>query len=170
MAVIFAGLDGFYRLMEDTHVRAWNQRTNPIRLESIIPASKNFGVDSKNLVNGTNQLNDLNVVYPWPQYFTNETQKDGSEIYVIKYPGDSSVINATKGFDSVVWPEVAFTEEYIYAITQKTVPATQNAYTNPQTLSNVLSINALEYPFEVTPYINTQEQSYLYEIFWKRLI
>ena len=165
MAVIFAGLDGFYRLMEDTHVRAWNQRTNPIRLESIIPSSKNFGVDSKNLVNGTNQLNDLNVVYPWPQYFTNETQKDGSEIYVIKYPGDTSVITETKGFDSVVWPEIAFTEEFIYAANQKTIPPTQNAYTNPQTLSNVLSINAVEYPFKVTPYINTQEQSYLYEIF-----
>jgi hypothetical protein len=107
----------------------------------------------------------LNVVYPWPQYFTNETQKDGSEIYVIKYPGDSSVINTTKGFDSVVWPEIAFTEEFIYAANQKTIPPTQNAYTNPQTLSNVLSINALEYPFEVTPYINTQEQSYLYEMF-----
>jgi hypothetical protein len=40
MAVIFAGLDGFYRLMEDTHTNAWNQRTNPIRLESIIPSSK----------------------------------------------------------------------------------------------------------------------------------
>ena len=165
MAVLFAGLDGFYRLMEDTHTSAWNQRTNPIRLESIIPASKNFGVDSKNLVNGTNELNDLNVVYPWPQYFLKEAQKDGSELYVIKYPGDSSVINTTKGFDSVVWPEVAFTEEYINAITQKTTPKSANVFNNPASLSKVLSINAVEFPFKTTPYVNTQEQSYLYEIF-----
>lgn len=164
-AVLFAGLDAFYRLMEDTHLNAWNQRTNPIRLESIIPASKNFGVDSKNLVNGTNSLNDLNVVYPWPQYFVKETQKDGSEVYVIKYPGDASVINTTKGFNSVVWPEIAFTEEYIYATTQKNTTPNVNSYTNPKTLSNVLSINAVEFPFDTTPYVNTQEQSYLYEIF-----
>lgn len=164
-AVIFAGLDGFYRLMENTHQSAWDQRTNPIRLASIIPPTKNFGVDSKNLVNGTNLLNDLNVVYPWPQYFEKETQKDGTELYVIKYPGDQSVINTTKGFDFTVWPEVAFTEAYMNAITQKIAPPNPNAYPNPKSLNDVLSINALEYPFKVIPYTNTQEQSYLYEIF-----
>jgi len=164
-AVIFAGLDGFYRMMENTHQSAWNQRTNPTRLASIIPPTKKFGVDSKNLVNGTNLLNDLNVVYPWPQYFEKEKQKDGTELYVIKYPGDPSVINTTKGFDGTVWPEVAFTEAYMNAITQKIVPPNPNSYPNSKSLNDVLSINALEYPFKVIPYTNTQEQSYLYEIF-----
>ena len=164
-AILFAGLDGFYRLMEDTHTSAWNQRTNPSRIESVIPASKNFGVDSKNLVSGTNLLNNENVVYPWPQYFITETQKDGSTLYVIKYPGDPTVINATKGNNFVLWPEVAFTEEFIKASLQTFIPPSKAAYVNPKLLSDILSINAVEYPFTTVPYSDTQEVNYLYEIF-----
>ena len=72
-----AGVDTFYRLLDKTHTNAWNQRRNPIRVRSIIPPDKNFGIDSKNIINGTTQqLNDANTVYPWPTYFIKEKQKD----------------------------------------------------------------------------------------------
>jgi hypothetical protein len=164
-AVLFAGLDGFYRMMEDVHSSAWNQRQNPIRLDAILPPGKNVGVDAVNIVNGTAQLNKNNIVYPWPQYFEMERQSDGSEQYTIKYPGDALSVANTKGYNSTVWPEVSFTEEYINASLQKTAPQVSPPTGNQKQNTNYLSVSALEFPFDTLPYQDISDVSFLYEIF-----
>lgn len=169
-AILFAGLDAFYRLMDDTHEEAWKKRQEPKRLTSIIPQNKNFGVDAKNLVPTTNLLNNENIVYPWPQYFIKEKQSDNTELYVVKYPGDPAVINQTAGFDFNVWPEIRFTENYLTATTQKTSPVLQNAFSNTKNEIKFLPLNSLEYSSANQPYQITNSSSFLYEIFERNYI
>ena len=164
-AVLFAGLDGFYRMMEDVHTTSWSQRLNPIRLDAILPPGKNVGVDAINVVNGTAELNKNNIVYPWPQYFELERQGDGSEQYTIKYPGDAFSVAQTKGYNQSTWPEVAFTEEFINASLQKTTPQVTPPTGNQTQNTNYLSVSAIEFPFDTLPYQTISDVSFLYEIF-----
>ena len=164
-AVLFAGLDGFYRMMEDVHTSAWNQRQNPVRLDAILPPGKNVGVDAIDIVNGSAQLNKNNIVYPWPQYFELERQSDGTEQYTIKYPGDAFSVAQTKGYSQSIWPEIAFTEEFINASLQKTTPQVTPPTGNQTQNTNYLSVSAIEFPFDTLPYQNISDVSFLYEIF-----
>jgi hypothetical protein len=164
-AVLFAGLDGFYRMMEDVHTSAWSQRQNPVRLDAILPPGKNVGVDAITVVNGTAELNKDNIVYPWPQYFELERQSDGTEQYTIKYPGDAFSVAQTKGYSQNIWPEIAFTEEYINASLQKTTPQVTPPTGNQAQNTNYLSVSAIEFPFDTLPYQNISDVSFLYEIF-----
>ncbi len=165
-AVLFAGLDGFYRMMEDVHTNAWNQRKNPTRLNSILPPQKqNVGVDSLGVVNGSFQLNNENTVYPWPQYFEKERQQDGTELYTIKYPGDANSLSVTQGYNNTIWPEIAFTEEFINASLQKSPPTVPQSTNNPQSNTELMSVNPIEFPFNDTPFLNKTEVNFLYEIF-----
>ena len=168
-AIIMAGVDTFYRLLDKTHTNAWNQRTNPIRVRSIIPPDKNFGIDSKNIINGTTQqLNDANTVYPWPTYFIKEKQKDdtsGRELYTVNYIGDAKYIQATNGNDYTAWPEIAFLEDYISASAKKAPLKNRSAYNNPTEASKYGSCNTLEFPFDTFPYEDISEISFFYEIY-----
>ena len=168
-AIIMAGVDTFYRLLDKTHTNAWNQRTNPIRVNSIIPPDKNFGIDSKNIINGvTQQLNDANTVYPWPTYFIKEKQKDdksGRELYTVNYIGDAKNIQATNGNNYTAWPEIAFLEDYISASVKKAPLKNRSAYNNPTEASKYGSCNTLEFPFDTFPYEDISEISFFYEIY-----
>ena len=71
MAMIFASVEAFYRLMDDVHSQAWSQRLNPIRKNAVFDNTKSsVSTDSKDLIQQTaqNALKDI-PVYPWPQYF-----------------------------------------------------------------------------------------------------
>ena len=168
-AIIMAGVDTFYRLLDKTHTNAWNQRRNPIRVRSIIPPDKNFGIDSKNVINGTSQqLNDANTVYPWPTYFIKEKQKDdtsGRELYTVNYIGDAKYIQSTNGNDYTAWPEIAFLEDYISAAAKKAPLKNRSAYNNPTEASKYGSCNTLEFPFDTFPYEDISEISFFYEIY-----
>ena len=165
-AVLFAGLDAFYRMMEDVHTNAWNQRKNPARLNSILPPQKiNVGVDSLGVVNGSFQLNNENTVYPWPQYFEKERQQDGTELYTIKYPGDTNSLSVTQGYNNTIWPEIAFTEEFINASLQKSPPTTPQSTNNPLSNTDLMSVNTIEFPFNETPYLTQVSINFIYEIF-----
>lgn len=166
-AIIFAGADCFYRLMEDVHKSAWDVRDDPNRLLAVIPPNKSFSVDAvKSLQTSSGKLNSDNVVYPWPLYFVNEKQKDGRDLYTIQYPGDSTVINTTKAYDYKIWPEIGFVEAYLKGTTETSKPTnTSTIYNNPTTVSQYVSSNAIEYPFKVTPYQDLNNISFFYEIF-----
>jgi hypothetical protein len=165
-AIILAGADAFYRLMEDTHQDAWNVRSNKNRLLSVIPSEKNFSVDAiKSIQKSSTELNDDNVVYPWPLYFTLEKQADNSELYVIQYPGDAKYINLTRGYDYTVWPEVGFVEAYIKASVEKEKPTNNYTYNNPTDVTNYVSCNAIEFPFKTAPYQDLNAIKTFYEIF-----
>jgi hypothetical protein len=54
MAMIFASVEAFYRLMDDVHSQAWSQRLNPIRKNAVFDNTKSsVSTDSKNLVQQT---------------------------------------------------------------------------------------------------------------------
>jgi hypothetical protein len=164
-AVLFAGLDAFYKMLDDVHTNAWTQRKNPARLNAILSPKNNVGVDSLDLVNGSFALNNENTVYPWPQYYEKESQQDGSDLYVIKYPGDSNSLSTTKGYNYSIWPEIAFTEEFITAALQKNTPTEPQSGNNLKTDTNYMSVSAVEFPLNNQPYGTKTEVSFLYELF-----
>lgn len=170
-AVIMAGADAFYRLMEDVHQDAWNVRDDVARLMSVIPPEKAFSPDAlKALQTTSGELNKDNVIYPWPLYFTLEKQKDGRDLYVIQYPGDSKVINQTRGYDYRIWPEIGFTEAYLKGVVEKAKPVEGNLYENPSDVTNYVSANALEFPFKTLPYQDLDAIKTLYEIYERSYI
>ena len=170
-AIIIAGADAFYRLMEDNHQDAWNVRTDKDRLLAVIPAEKNFSVDAlKSIQKSSTELNDDNVVYPWPLYFTLEKQDNGSDLYTIQYPGDAKYIRQTKAYDYRVWPEVGFVEAYIKASLEKEKPTSNYSYDNPTDVTKYVSCNALEFPFKTAPYQDLNAIKTFYEIFERSYI
>jgi hypothetical protein len=170
-AVLFAGVDAFYRLMEDTHQRAWDERKNTTRLLSVIPPEKNFSVDGLNSIQtSSGSLNNENIVYPWPLYFTKERQDNGSELYTIQYPGDPKIVNQTKGWNTSIWPEVHFVEEFIKASLVKETQTNKIVYNNPKSDSTLASPNALFFPFYELPYENLDSVSVMYELIERAII
>ena len=170
-AIIIAGADAFYRLMEDNHEEAWNVRTDKDRLLAVIPAEKNFSVDAvKSIQKSSTELNDDNVVYPWPLYFTLEKQENGSDLYTIQYPGDAKYIRQTKAYDYRVWPEVGFVEAYIKASLEKEKPTSNYTYDNITDVTKYVSCNALEFPFKTAPYQDLNAIKTFYEIFERSYI
>ena len=168
MAVLMASADAFLRLMDEVHKNAWEKRDDPQRLTTIINAESNFGVDNKDVVQSRTtdgRLNDNNVVYPWPQYFEEEKQNDGSVLFSVKYPGDPTVINRTKGYLWDLWPEVEFVEEFLVATQQKQELPQPTDYNNEVEFTKYIGINAIEFPNKIQPYENLSEVAFFYEIF-----
>lgn len=164
-AIIFAGADAFYRLMEENHEEAWNVRTNKNRLLSVI-GDKKFSVDALNAISkSSTELNNDNVVYPWPLYFTLEKQDNGSDLYTIQYPGDAKYITQTKAYDYKIWPEVGFVEAYIKASLEKEKEEKKYTYDNPKDVTRYVSCNAIEFPFKTAPYQDLNAIKTFYEIF-----
>lgn len=159
-AVLFAGCDTFYRLMDNAHTLAWNQRSNPIRTNAILQDGQ--GVDSKGFVAGVNEEN-VNVVYPWPQYYVREIDKKGKELYTIQYPGDPQYVNLTKGNIQSVWPEVDFTEQYLFGSSLKLENQDNSIFNNEKNYTSYSQINGIWNNF-IQPYTNTAESSILFEI------
>jgi hypothetical protein len=170
-AILFAGVDAFYRLMEDTHQQAWNVRTDKTRLLSVIPPEKSFSVEALGSVQtSSGQLNEQNIVYPWPLYFDKQKQKDGRELYTIQYPGDPKIINKTNGWNTTIWPEVYFVEEYIRGSLTKETEQKSNIFNNPRTNTNLVSPNALFFPYSTLPYQDMDSVSILYETMERSII
>lgn len=164
-AIIFSGVDAFYRLMDETHQKAWDVRTDTTRLLSVIPPEKNFSVDGLNSIQtSSGELNQQNIVYPWPLYFEKERQQNGSELYVVKYPGDPKIINLTKGWNTEIWPEIHFVEEYIKGALTKEEDIKTIVYNNPKSDTILASPNSLFFPFYNLPYEDVDSVSIMYEI------
>ena len=169
LAVICACAEGFYRLMDEVADNAWEERANPKRLSAIIPPQKSFGEDGKKLLNqvtttgGT--LQNKSIVYPWPQYFEEVIDENGDSKYEIKYPGQPSIASSIDGWNYQLWPEIEFVEEYIKASLEKDKPVVSVNYENETQLTNYISSNAIEFPFDSTPYSNKEYVSFFYEIF-----
>lgn len=169
-AVILAGADAFYRLMEDVHEKAWEVRADKKRLQAVIPPGS-ISPDALNSIQtSSGSLNNDNVVYPWPLYFTQEKQSDERELFVIQYPGDPKIIKQTNAFDYNLWPEVGFTEAFLKAQTQTSAPSENYTYENIKDVTEYLSSNAIEFPFKTTPYQNLDAKKTYYEIFERAYI
>jgi hypothetical protein len=169
-AIIFAGADAFYRLMEDNHTDAWNVRTEKKRLDSVI-GNRNDSVDALNSISkSSTELNDDNVVYPWPLYYTLEKQKEGPDLYTIQYPGDAKYIKQTNAYDYRIWPEVAFVESFIKASVEKELKEEKYNYDNPTEVTEYVACNAIEFPFKTAPYQDLNAIKIFYELFERTYI
>ena len=174
-AVIMASAEGFIRLLDEVHTNAWNVKYDPVRKNAILdnPSSAQ-GTDTEGNVKITNEAQSANQglvngqipVYPWPQFFV-ETPEDKKGRFQLKYIGDPSVVNLTKGYLYDKWPEVEFVEEYMKGLTQKfNLPITQPSI-DSQNTTNIINVNAIEYPSEGIAYVNKEEIKFFYEI-WER--
>ena len=170
-AVVFASIEGFYRLMDDVHRDAWAQRFNRYRKNAILaPEKSSVGSEGKDFYSKINtQKVDEIPVYPWPQYFV-ETNIDGEERYELRYPGEPSEVSITKGNDFTVWPEVQFVEEYIKALTERLETNEPNGDSNESETILRISLNAVEFPLTNTPYTDKEEVKYFYEIYERVLL
>jgi hypothetical protein len=174
-AVIMASAEGFIRLLDDVHTNAWNVRYDPVRQLAILDnPSSAPGTDGQDKVQISEQaasqnqglVNSQKPVYPWPQFFV-ETPEDKKGRFQLKYIADPSVVNITKGFLYDKWPEVEFVEEYMRGLTQKFNPPVAQPPIDSQNTTNIISINAIEYPSEGIAYANKEEIKFFYEI-WER--
>lgn len=174
VAVILASTEGFIRLLDEVHTKAWDVRYDPVRKNAILnnPSSAKSS-DSKDLVQtsgvGNNQTpldNSQIPVYPWPQFFV-ETNEDKKGKYQLKYIADPSIVNLTKGNQYDKWPEVEFVEEYIKGLTQKDAPINSPTPSSVQQFTNYLNINAIEFPQADVVYSNKEQVKFFYEM-WER--
>jgi hypothetical protein len=164
--ILMANAETYYRMMDDVHDRAWEKRFNSERLRVIFENKRKQNVEPYE--ESPNNLSNTNFIYPWPQYYVKETQKDNRELFVIKYIGETDKDDFEKGLNYDTWPEVDFTEEYLARSIQKEseVIGPQN-YTNSGTITKFISPNALEFSFNNNPFEELSAASFLYEL-WER--
>ena len=164
--ILMANAETYYRMMDDVHDRAWEKRFNSERLRVIFENKRKQNVEPYE--ESPNNLSNTNFIYPWPQYYVKETQKDNRELYVIKYIGETDKDDFEKGLNYDTWPEVDFTEEYLSRSVQKEneIIGPQN-YTNSGTITKFISPNALEFSFNNSPFEELASASFLYEL-WER--
>ena len=174
-AVIMASTEAFIRLLDDVHTNAWNVKYDPVRQLPIYnnPSSVKgtdtidyLPVDPKAIANNSNYANAQQPVYPWPQFFV-ETPEDKKGRFQLKYIADPSVVNLTQGYLYDKWPEVEFVEEYMKALTQKFNPPAAQPPNSSDITTNIINMNAIEYPSEGIAYLNKEELKFFYEI-WER--
>ncbi len=87
--------------------------------------------------------------------------------FQLRYIADPSVVDITKGYLYDKWPEVEFVEEYMRGITQRFNPPIAQVPTDSQATTNIININAIEYPSNGIAYVNKEEVKFFYEI-WER--
>lgn len=162
--VIMASVDAFYRLLNDVHKNAWDQRQNPYRLKSIlrnVPSQE--GV---NLVESSNS-NLSKIIYPWPQFVQKSESNEKTE-YEVTYPGARSVSNFTKSYDPRIWPEVEFVEQYLKAAVTTGEEYNTDIQSNSRIALNYTTTSATEIQYENDIYQQTDVVDFLYE-FYERL-
>lgn len=174
VAIIMANAEGFIRLLDDVHRSAWEVRLDPVRKNAILnnPSSAP-GSDTMNnvKVSETAPINSPirqseKPVYPWPQFFV-ESVEDKKGRFQLKYIADPTVVDLTQGYLYAKWPEVEFVEEYMKGLSMKfNAPVTQPPELSELT-TNLLNINAIEFPLSDVVYSNKEEIKFFYEI-WER--
>ena len=174
-AVVMASAEAFIRLLDEVHTNAWDVKYDPVRQLAILenPSSVQ-GSDTQDNLKMTNEAKNENQglstsqipVYPWPQFFV-ETPEDKKGRFQLKYLADPSVVDITQGWNYSKWPEVQFVEEYMKGLTQKFNPPSPQSNIDSQSTTNIININAIEYPSNGIAYVNKEEIKFFYEI-WER--
>ena len=117
VAVILANADTYIRLMKGVHDSAFNVSN---QRKSLIDT---FETDA---INGDN-------IYPWPEI---KKQSADGKISVLSYPGAYDVVNKLKSFNSFLWPEVNFVENFLEVSTYNSDPLTDKEI-NPEMIEYI---------------------------------
>jgi hypothetical protein len=147
-AVIMAGADTFIRLINDVHEKA-------IKVAE----------ERKKLISDT-----VENIYPFPQITKLGTDKHN----ILVYPGDVSVRDKLKAYDTRLWPEVEFVEQYYQAALQFIDPLiNQETHLNDVTTiypsddaKNIIYSEIGTWNYEKqTPYVSKTAVSVFYELY-----
>jgi len=178
LAVIMASAEGFIRLLDDVHTNAWDVKYDPVRKRAILnnlssaPSPESIdevvrrmsSLENENVLD-TNAVDSQIPVYPWPQFFV-ESQDEKNK-FQLKYIADPSVVDLTQGYLFDKWPEVEFVEEYMRGLTQKFQNPNSAPPLDNERDTNIININAIEFPSVGLAYSNKEEIKFFYEI-WER--
>jgi hypothetical protein len=178
IAVLMASAEAFIRLMDDVHTTAWNLKYDDVRKKAILdnPSSapgsdtvENLKITKQAVEEATGLKYAEIPVYPWPQFFV-ETPEDKKGRFQLKYVADPSVVELTGGWDFSKWPEVQFVEEYMRGLTMKFNPPLQPPPLDDQNDTNLININAIEFPTIGVAYVNKEEIKFFYEIYERQIV
>lgn len=164
IGAIMASVDAFYQLMDNVHTDAWNQRENTARLKSII--STNPSQEGKGVIQTTTTTNPNYFVYPWPQFVQKKESSEKTE-YEVTYPGAKDSSEFTQAYNSVIWPEVEFVEEYLKGVLEKDKTSPSETKPNPDLVLKYTPEHAIEIPLKNVVYnqVDVPIQSFVYEIY-----
>jgi hypothetical protein len=167
-AIIFASVEGIFRLLDDVHKDAFDQRYSRVRYDALFSDGKDdVSSDSTDLVSKTQEPNQTNgdiQVYPWPEFFI-KTETENKISFPLAYPADPELIEKTQADNYDIWPEVEFVEEMIKGLTQRDVVFNTSDVTSDEEYSvNRLSLNAIEFPTTNRSYGPKEFVKFFYEI------
>jgi hypothetical protein len=175
IAVVMASAEAFLRLLDDVHTNAWDVKYDPVRKNAILdnPSSAPSTESRQDVVisnsaqqSNTGLSNSKEPVYPWPQFFV-ESPDDKKGRFELKYIADPTVVDLTQGWNYAKWPEVEFVEEYMKGLTRKFNQPSSPPPLDSDKYTNVININAIEFPSTGAAYTNKEEIKFFYEI-WER--
>ena len=178
IAVLMASAEAFIRLMDDVHTTAWGLRYDDVRKKAILEnPSSAPSTETVEQVKLTKQAYEEATglkyaeipVYPWPQFFV-ETPEDKKGRFQLKYVADPTVADLTGAWDFSKWPEVQFVEEYMRGLTMKFNPPLQPPPLDNELNTNLININAIEFPTVGVAYVNKEEIKFFYEIYERQLL
>ena len=178
MAVLMASAEAFIRLLDDVHTTAWDLKYDDVRKKAILenPSSapgsdtvENLKMTREAIEQSTGLKYSQIPVYPWPQFFV-ETPEDKKGRFQLKYVADPSVVELTGAWDFAKWPEVQFVEEYMRGLTMKFNPPLQPPPLDNENDTNLININAIEFPTIGVAYTNKEEIKFFYEILERQIV
>jgi hypothetical protein len=153
-AVILANTDTYIRLHKDVHQRAID-----------------VGNERKKIIKSFTDETPGEPIYPWPEIKKNA---DKSKQKVIAYPGETSLKDKLKSYDSKLWPEVEFVENFVSVATQKDDPSSEESNSGVNFIfetdldkTKIGSINTLLSLSKIIPYVDKTQAGFLYEM-WER--
>jgi hypothetical protein len=155
--ILMANAEVYVRLMKDVHSDAFDLAEE--RKIIIGKFSDEFG-DS---------------IYPWPEI---KKTTPGDKQRVIAYPGEPELQSKLQSFNSTLWPEVSFVEEFMGVSTNVKDPLVekeggvndlQYVFDSNQDESRIKDVSQLFKIQQTLPYSDRRPVSFLYEIYERAL-
>lgn len=153
-AVILANAEVYIRLLKEVHQDAFK-----------------IADERKKILVGLDKETKGESIYPWPE-IKKTTPTDKKK--VIAYPGEPELRNRLKSDNPVLWPEVAFIEEYIGVATNKHDPLADKEggvnninyiFESDYDQSKINEVNQLFNVSSVLPYSDRSMVGFIYELY-----
>ena len=153
-AILLANAEVYVRLMKDVHNDAFN-----------------IANERKDIVGKFSDESIGDSIYPWPEI---KKTTPGDKQRVIAYPGEPELQDKLKSYNSLLWPEVYFLEEFLGVSTNVKDPLVekeggvndlQYIFPSNEDESKVKEVSQLFVTQETLAYSNRTPVLFLYEIY-----